>query len=211
VVECKRVDADWIFLGGPEADQSPRHGRFLWMRTIITPKHFPQKSFQTFAEFPLIHGLHHSEFCVIEGQGKEKPLLERISGDLLQATAALADEDSNTARQLPQSAVCIYVPVVVTTASLVHSPVEPEAVSISDGRVDQAGFEEVPAVLFRKSLAAETARRRDASTLNLSKQVRERSVLVVHGENASEILANFEVNWDWLKNEYRGRFPWEVS
>jgi hypothetical protein len=205
VIECKRTDNDWIFLTHPPPQEAPSKARFRWIKPIFKPGQFPVGH----SDFPLTKGVLNSEFCVVQGQGKEKPLLEHISGNLLDSTEALASEDSNTSLKFSQDIVRVYIPVLVTTASLVCAPIDPEKISLSRGHVDEARFEEVEAVLFRKSFAADRVRSADALSLRLSKRARERSVLVVSAQLLTEVLIGFKIHWTWLKDEHQDRLPWD--
>jgi len=145
-------------------------------------------------------------------KGKTKTSLcwSACAANLLQSVEGLASEDGLTKCQVTESIVIIYIPVLITAASLVCSPVDPKRISASDGKLEIAHFEQVSAVTFRKSLAAEQARPADALSLRLSKRMRERSVLVVGSKKVTEILSVFKIHWTWLKDEHGDRFPWHV-
>ena len=115
VVECKRVqNTNWIFLLPSERQKRRRHARawvsrsngddnvkfFDWID--ITPDPFSPESM----------------FCVVPGQDKKsRPMLERVTAELIEATEALAIEDLHLFSN-KHDFVRIYLNVIITTADL---------------------------------------------------------------------------------------------
>ena len=71
----------------------------------------------------------------MESQKKERPLLEYDSGSLLNATEALSIEDLNTSAKFSNELAKIYFPVLITTATLIVAPIDPEKISLARGEI----------------------------------------------------------------------------
>ena len=98
-------------------------------------------------------------FCAIRGQSvnDRTTLLERIGGELVSATEALAEEERDF--RLPNSpTVRFYFNVIVTTADLKVAKFNPQDVSLADGTFDHAEIDSVPFVRLRKQLSMRPVR-----------------------------------------------------
>jgi hypothetical protein len=100
-----------------------------------------------------------AEFCAIRGQSAndKSNLLERIGGELIVATEALAAEERDF-RPTRHGSIRFYFPVIVTTADLKVGTFDPLQVSLADGTLPSAEFVSVPFLRFRKQLSTRQMR-----------------------------------------------------
>jgi hypothetical protein len=216
IIECKRQRANdarllnWLFL---VPEQDPKETEIVkcltvegWRRapgdTFIDEKTGMQMSswmaLRIWDDIRVKPASYESQFCVMQGdQPKERPLLEKLCGELLSSVDGLVEEEIEFAKTDPTSRhICTFnIPVVVTNAQLHLCIFDAGAVSLQDGTVppEQCRVERVPFVRFRKSLSAarpdEEERVRDPREANIA---RERTVFVVN----SECLTHFLSGWD---------------
>lgn len=100
---------------------------------------------------------YESQFCAIPGQEQgRRTILERTASELIESIEALALQDIKIVKSrnpLHGHSNLLCIPVIVTTAKLMVSFVEPESISLEDGSLpSDARFEIVPSLRFRKSL-----------------------------------------------------------
>lgn len=192
LVECKRVlDSSWIFLV-PSQKSKPRRQAKAWLTRYANDcfKHM------WWADLSLDPDSLESEFCVVPGQDpKSKPMLERVAGEVVSATEAIAIEEKDYHAQRKDS-LRMYFSVIVTTAKLQVCTFEPEKVSLANGKLADAVFKEVPYVRFRKQLTTRPA----TIPLNVVDgfynfvRAKEHTVFVVNAEALPNFLAAFEVD-----------------
>ena len=183
VIECKRVqDSRWIFLLPTKNEKvMPRVMGFLKYHSYRqpgNPKYFDWVNLQAYPE------TYESEFCVVPGQNdRSRPMLERISGELINATEAFAEEEliSSGVDQIQQG---IYFNLVVTTADLFICSFLPEDIALADGKIepDSAEVKSVEFLRFRKQLNP-----RQKTTQ------KENTVFVVNSNYISKFLESFNV------------------
>jgi hypothetical protein len=116
-------------------------------------------------------------------------MLERIAADLVRASESLAREESAMGgRHRGQS---VYIPVIVTNATLYACRIAPGDVDLTSGTVPtSARFEEVGAVRFRKALPSEVQHDPGTYTsLSEGMKKKERSAVVVNVAHLSKWLA----------------------
>lgn len=150
VMECKRQGGDpvgWYFL-----DPKPATTELLAISCQRNPRTVPHVHGATAFPESVV-----SEFCVIPGQGSaDKPILERLAFELIEACEALAMDELVT-NDIPTFRKT-YLPVLVTNVNLYLCKFSPASVSLTAGTLpDHTEFVTVPFVRFRKSLWAETA------------------------------------------------------
>lgn len=153
-IECKRVqESDWIFIteDNPEETVSSR----IFINNTIGHGHGQEHhGYFDLQSSPLSF---ESDFCVIAGQdAKSRPLLERIASEVCAASEAVAQEEWPHANARSYGFRC-YVGVVVTTARLSVSAINPAEVSLADGQAENQTITEVPWIRFRKQLSHDLA------------------------------------------------------
>jgi hypothetical protein len=198
LIECKRVlDSSWIFIV-PKSKLMPRRHVKAWV-TRFVGKEFKHIFW---ADLSLSPSSFETEFCVVPGQdSKSKPMLERVAADIVSATEALALAERDCQAQLKDS-LKMYFSVIVTTAKLQVCSFEPGKVSLSDGKVAETEFVEVPYIRFRKQLSTRPTLIPLYSVRGFHELVRakEHTVFVVNAQALTEFLTDFEVDESALRN-----------
>lgn len=198
VVECKRVrDATWLFLRSDGADKKRRHSK-SWISCYINGV----MKFFGWKDLAIDPPCHEALFCATRGQSTndKRTMLERIGGELISATEALAMEERDF-RPEAESSIRCYFNVVVTTANLKVAKFSPNDISLSDGILESAEFEDVPFVRLRKQMSM----REDLLTPDDYKSIRdvsyskENTVFIVRADAILEFLRQFEVPDDSLR------------
>jgi hypothetical protein len=188
VFECKRTQGgEWIFLV-PECSQETDELRTLWSCRARDSRRAWGWDNLRFRPTTL-----RSEFCIVRGASDDdKPMLERISGDLVKASESLAREELEMRERRKE--VALYIPVIVTNATLYTCRVEPGSVDLSTGMVpSSAQFNRVSAIRFRKSLASDLVHDPETYDSIAEGQLKkERSTFVVHVSDLAEWLAKVE-------------------
>jgi hypothetical protein len=190
VVECKRVqeDAHWIFLQPGQWVVSRTHATAWVTNSHSRPASTP---FQTFnwSDVRLHPASPEAEYCVPSGGGQS---LEHLARSLVSATEGIAREEG---RWLPDGSLRIYFSVIVTTAKLHVSVFDPAKITLKDGKVADAQYEEASFVRFRKQLSTAVPEHAPpppprGATLAWGK---ERTVFVVNSEALIAFLRDFTV------------------
>lgn len=149
----------------------------------------------------------------MQGQGdNSRTLLEKTASELTHATECLAKEELafSPAKDFPQQK--IYMPIIVTNATLKVCSIIPNAVNISTGELspEDAQFETVPFIRFQKGLETNIVsstvqfgkgRGLELSEINAEK---ERTVFVVNSDN----LLGFLKECNLLPNRNSMEYPW---
>ena len=123
-------------------------------------------------------------------------MLERIAATLLQATEAIAAEQLAIDRAQNRDdwrGVWLWVPVIVTNATLSACSFNPSEIDAGDGFLpSSATFQNVDAVRFFKNLAFDVGsqKHKGLTEANLAKS---RTVLVVNEGKLKEFLRRFEI------------------
>lgn len=185
VVECKRVrEAVWIFI--PENGNKNSTSRAKCWRSEVTHGHWEDVNVRPICE--------DATFCAIRGQSSNDnkvTLLERIGGELIASTEALAEEDINfRVKQPPEFQY--YFNVIVTTADIKIANFDPNLISLADGTLDTAEFTDVPYVRFRKQFSHRVLFGTDNSNFDIVKE-KENTVFVVQAKYLVSFLKEFEV------------------
>jgi len=199
VIECKRATGGkWVFLHPGETE--PRRDACILLNQGEPDGEIHQK---------WIHQDCYPEsvvsaFCAVPGQSdKNRPMLERIAGNLLASVESLAYEElsvtSSVATQpgygtgayIPFSA---YIPVIVTNSELMVFYFEPTEVDLKSGMAedDRGVCEPVPFVRFRKSLTTSLPSEEVAHSLKDANKQSQRTIFVVHAPE----LPNFLHGWE---------------
>jgi len=190
-VECKRVlDTDWIFLI-PQNERKKRSHAEAWLSYGSSI----QMLCYDWADVTCSPDSHESSYCIIpKRDSKATSILETLASDLVNATEALAHEEYQFLRG--HDALRMLLSVIVTTARLKTCVFDPNNVSIIDGVMAEAAFEEVPFIRFRKQLTSDysTIDRQAPDPRALQVQARERTVFVVNSGSLAQFLSLFSVD-----------------
>jgi hypothetical protein len=192
LIECKRVkQAKWVFLV-PETNKMKFTRARLWFSNSfnLSWNHFD------WANIQVEPNSYESQFCAIPGmEHGRRNLLERTASELIEATEAFARQEQQLHERhpSPQSQFQrIYIPIIVTTAELIVSRFEPGSISLQDGSLpDDAIFEEVPSVRFRKSLTAKLPS--DQDTIEKVHDDTQRTIFIVNAGKFEEFLNDFYI------------------
>jgi len=195
VIECKRVQqTSWVFLIPNLTPQERSHAR-LWVSVFEYPKwdHFNWEDWQPEPTS------YESKYCAIPGQEQgRRNLLERSAAELIESVEALAlqEKELNDNQASTNFAFSrVYIPVIVTTAELVVAIFEPNSISLSDGSLpDQAVFQSVPYIRFRKSLTSSYLSSKCRQTIKEVYQETERTVFVVNAGHFNKFINIWEMN-----------------
>lgn len=194
VVECKRVrDGHWVFLRPEnrlwETASSSRRVEVLW--TAVSSD---KQATGTDGIFCLPE-TSQCPFCVVRGSGEgQQPMLERLGGQLLEATEAIANEQHtlDLAHRSTSSPWWLYIPVIVTSAQLSVCAFDPAAVDVANGFLPaKAVFETASAVRFFKNLSfdIDVNLQKDLTATNKAKN---RTVFVVNASALPAFLREFK-------------------
>ncbi len=151
VLECKRPrGGEWVFFLPDPEQKSRSHAMVRW--ADYCPNQRPLAGWCDTQVYP---ACAESDVCVVRGQGEDdRPLLERMAAVLLDSVESIAADHLRLERKHPMT--WLFIPVIVTTASLYLCRFEPDAVNIETGTLDTAQFEPVQFVRFRKCLTNST-------------------------------------------------------
>jgi hypothetical protein len=201
VIECKKVtDGNWIFLV-PDESRSVARARIRW--TMCNSSDKPISQWHDFAVGPRSS---EAAFCIVRGQGeKDTPMLERIASMLLRSVESLANEELEYTER-PDKEPCVYFPVIVTTAALHVCRVDPAKIDITTGQVEDARFEQVPCIRFRKNFSSSISSPKPQKDLATTNQRNERTVFVVNSEKLREFLSEWAIPYN---EQPRRQWPWE--
>jgi hypothetical protein len=190
VVECKRVSGGcWVFLN-PRSDHQQRSTD----HALVT-KRQQNKSLS-----PIWEKIHFepvsstSSFCTVPGQGnKDTPMLERVSGELLDSLESIATEQLNVGQQpsqVSQTLTAIYLPVIVTNTQLVVCQFQPSEVDLSEGKLtdDRGEFESVPFIRFQKNFTTRYTTATVPMSLAETNRENEKTIFVVHAPRLRDFL-----------------------
>jgi hypothetical protein len=192
LIECKRVkQAKWVFLV-PETNKMKFTRARLWYSNSINGawNHFDWVNCQ------VEPNSYESQFCAIPGmEHGRRNLLERTASELIEATEALARQEHELQKRYPShhpQFQRIYIPIIVTTAELIVSRFETGSISLTDGSLpDNAIFEEVPSVRFRKSLTTKLTSNQDS--IKKVHDDTQRTIFIVNARKFEEFLNDFYI------------------
>jgi hypothetical protein len=215
VVECKRARGGrWVFLRPDERGVLPRHR--LASSAV-------EKSEQVIMHWTAVDSnrnaigtdrvqFHppspYSAFCIPQGFSEgQKPMLERLAGELVLATEALAYEQYQldaAHRSTSRDWVRGYVPVIVTTTPLTVCEFNPADVNIGNGLLpENATFTDVGVIRFVKNLSFEVTDATVHRTLDAVNIAKDRTVFVVNSNAFGDFLRSLE----WVTGMPEGLRP----
>ncbi|SDA27270.1 hypothetical protein SAMN05216315_13255 [Nitrosospira sp. Nsp18] len=195
VIECKRMrDATWLFMQSGEGLEK-QHTAKGWV-SRFSPDKATYFGFHDVREDP---ATPEAIFCAVRGQSTndKRTLFERIGGELVSATEALAQEERDF-RPTVHDTIRFYFNVIVTTAELKMAYFSPGSISLSDGTLTDARIEDVPFLRFRKQLSIRSraltledySNDRSGSSAAMAK---EKTIFVVRADALLEFLRQFQV------------------
>ena len=190
-VECKRPrDAEWIFLHANGRADKRAHAQ-VWI------SHFRRGSMKYFgwAHVAADPTCAEAQFCAVRGQSTAErvTLLEKTTAELVLATERLAHEHKDY-RMPDHPNVKLFSSLLVTTATIKVARFDPAVISLQDGTLESAEFEEVPFVRFRKQLgvhANELSPQLFADGADVA-YLKESTVFVVNATAIGQFLSEFE-------------------
>jgi hypothetical protein len=207
VIECKRSqNADWVFLVQARDEPAAARIRSRWVHKEKLAEH--TSGWHDFNWLPVSF---ESEFCVVRGTGEaSRPMLERHAAALLSSLDALAIEELGLTAQ-HDNHLRIYVPVIVTTARLSVCRFQIRDISLHDGKIQEAEFENVPIIRFRKSLSTIVNGEFSPEDLGSANRHKERTVLVINASSLTDVLVDLKPRkksvyeeWPWLGEKLWG-------
>lgn len=193
-IECKRPqEATWQFLLPKPKDKVDRRCKFWTSRlSESAPKYFD------WLDLSIDPASYESEFCVVAGQdAKARPMLERIAASVVASTEALAQEEANILRQQNYARLRVYINVIATTAKLEVCKFDPATVDLKKGTIENAEYENVSFLRFRKQLSprpkSPNSHEWDNEFRSIA-QAKENTVLVVEASELVGLLGKLKLD-----------------
>lgn len=193
-IECKRPqEATWQFLLPEPKDQLKSRCKF-WATYLSksTAKYFD------WVDLNIDPDSYESEFCVVAGQdAKTRPMLERIAATVVASTEALAQEEANVLRELDREHLRVYINIIVTTAKLEVCKFDPKTVDLKKGTIENAKYEDVPYLRFRKQLSPRPKLPKTQELFDGFKSIakaKENTVLIVEAWELVGLLRKLEID-----------------
>ncbi len=192
VIECKRVrNATWVFFNDKGKATNRQHCK-CWVT------HYRNGTFGNFGwhDVPIDPSSPEAHFCAVRGQttSDKNTFLERVAGELVSSTEALALEERDYRRAGDES-TRMYFNMIVTTANLKVAAFDPPNLSLDDGTLKEAEIRDVPFVRVRKQFSMRPALLTPEDWLRHDDPDyrRENTVVVVNAMHLNEFLAGFDI------------------
>jgi hypothetical protein len=202
VIECKRVqEGNWLFLVEEEQIRTS-HAKILW-----THVPWEKSAISKWDDFNFGDCSYQSSFCVVRGQGEnDRPMLERLSGQLLRSTEVLANDELENCPNPTHGPVRIYIPVIVTNAQLRVCKYKSDNISIDTGKLEEANFETVSFIKLRKNLSSIIQDKERKVSISYINETQQRTVFIVNAQKINGFLKgelhpyteNFNFPWQNL-------------
>lgn len=192
VLECKRKNETWVFMHTDGTTNMRRHAK-AWASHHVggAMKRFGWADVTPDPTCP------EAIFCAVRGQtaGDKITMLERIGGELVSSTEALASEERDF-RSQNQDTMRFYFNVIVTTADLKIARFAPGDISLLTGTLADTEIEDVPFIRFRKQLSTrESFLGPEDFTNEISPAyMKENTIFVVRADRLLEFLQRFELS-----------------
>lgn len=199
VIECKRVrNATWLFFNSSGSAEHRRHSK-SW----VTRYKGGKPDIFGWNEVPIEPSSPEAQFCAVRGQSTndKNTFLERVAGELVSSTEALAVEERDYVQEMEDS-LRLYFNAVVTTATLKFAEFDPSHLSVTDGTLADATFQEVPFVRVRKQFSMRPAKLTSAEWLRHDDPDyrRENTVFVINANALNHFLAQFDIPTSTYRN-----------
>lgn len=192
VLECKRVqNSAWLFLSHKGTFQTRSHCK-VW----ATKFEESGRPFFGWTDVSIPLDTPEAQFCCLRGQSSndKNTFLERVAGELVSSTEALAKEERDY-RDDKSESCRLYINVIVTTAKLYFAEFNKDSLGLEDRTLKEAKFHRVPYLRVRKQFSMRPAtltpddwRRHD----DIDRR-RENTVFVVEASSLLEFLQNIDV------------------
>lgn len=147
-------------------------------------------------EVPVNPPSPEAQFCAVRGQSTndKNTFLERVAGELISSTEALAVEERDF-RPENQESLHLYFNAIVTTASLKFAEFATTELSTTDGTLTGANFQDVPFLRVRKQFSMRPANLTPADWHRDDDPDyrRENTVFVINANNLNEFLSQFDI------------------
>jgi len=126
-------------------------------------------------------------------------MLERLAAQVTASTYGMAAYEKELLSDHYSGGIRFYVNAIITTASLQLCTYDPKQIDIGTGDLgDEATFEEVPFIRFRKQLGAppqkEVPMISDRRSLDRFVSESESSVFVINSQHLDEFLSDFTIS-----------------
>jgi hypothetical protein len=193
-VECKRPrDTEWVFLHSDGKVQKRAHAQ-AWISHYVGGS-MPMPTFG-WSHITLDPTCPEAQFCAVRGQSTSDriTLIEKSAAELILATECLALEHKDY-RPPNTEDFKLFFSVIVTTARLTVAQFDPALISLQDGTLENAQFEQVPYVRFRKQLGVHHSLLTNEQYVaggDIS-YLKESTVFIVSAEAVCDFLAEFEI------------------
>ncbi len=200
IIECKRVRSKdhggkspaWIFLTPNE--YATNHDRLSGFKAdkrrdeLAAQKLNFDKRYWT-DDAKLGPPTVESAYCIFEAQDEKSPMLERIADSLLPSVES-AGADWLTHNDACNGTSRIFIPVVVTNATLYTCTFDASSIGMAEGNVPSGDFQAVPFIRFRKGLTQATTKGnvRDFKDSNRQQQ---KTMLIINAAELSGVLKQF--------------------
>ena len=190
VIECKRVlDSNWIFLIGENILLPKLRVRILYTNFIANYK---KEIF--WEDYSTTFKINEANFCVVRGEkDKDKPMLERQLGLLIESLESLAVEELKNTPTSKSPEIRNYVPLIITTARLQVCKFKPSDIDLNKGQIKSPEFEEVPFICFRKSIMTNYDYKTKSHELYDINKQKERSAFIVNSNKIKDFLKEFDL------------------
>ena len=199
-IECKRVrDSHWSFLLPRESGMQQTSRSSIWWTetTMATERELSRFGWY---ELPVEPRSYESAFCIVPGQdSKSRPMLERIAAQVANSTYGLAGSEAKFLSDHYTGGIRFYVNAIVTTAALQLCTFDPGEIDLATGNLgDEATFEEVPFIRFRKQFGAlpqkELSKISDRRGIKSFLLDSESTVFVINSRHLEGFLSDFKIS-----------------
>jgi len=199
VVECKRILGNWTFLL-PSMNPNIEHKVRILCADYKTYK-------LTWDDSNMTPDSYEAAYCVMETDGKKDTrTLEKFSGELLLSSEYLAKENTELIKLLQEQSkmpvvntsqqAMLYLPIIVTTATLQKLTFDPSNIDIKNGKINESNTGPIEFIRFRKNLATniKNIKHEESSLYTLRELNREndRTVFIVQAENLINFLSRID-------------------
>lgn len=190
VVECKRMlETEWIFLCPSNTPAQPPSKRYI-SNTFITQMNNGDVTRFGWEQMQVEPSTYRSEFCGIpKMDNKSTSMLERIGGELVEATEAIAFQEKQIYNN--EKLLRAYHPVIITTANLKVCKFSPASIN-DTGEIAECEFEDVPFLRFHKCLGGQLNEPSKSTNLQEVLKEHERTIYVVNSSHLVGFLSEFE-------------------
>jgi hypothetical protein len=206
ILECKRLSegGKYVFLCPHKTMLEVVRARCCWVARLSSGRQIG------WIDLKVLPGSEESGYCVVPGTGpKDRPLLERIAGELVIAAEAIGADRESVHPTSRRDRTWFFCPLIVTNADLYVCRFDPADVDLRTGNLNAgvAAFEAVPYIRFRKGLSTDLPPVSDEIDLTGLSTQRERTVFVV----SAGALVEFLTKWNISGAASDAPLPWEPT